>query len=278
MLLLNNQPIDYFIFSGGEFQVKLPHKIDAERPILTWKPTDASEITLLALAVNALQNMGVWDIDLDVLYLPYARQDRVCSPGESNSLEVICRFLDGLNLTTIRIWDVHNEAKTIKLFSNTHLCIITVNDIFDRFQILDESYLANIILCAPDDGAYQRVSEVASYHKQTIPVVLSKVRNPDTGIINGMKWNEDNRSVKGWNVLIIDDICDGGATFIQAAQILKEQGAENLYLYITHGIFSKGLDLLQEYFKHIYCHHVLHDHKYQSTERLTILREFPHVP
>ncbi len=278
MLLLNNQPIDHFIFSGGEFQIRLPNDIQEERAILLWKPVDASEITFLALTVNALKNMGIWDIDLDILYLPYARQDRVCSTGESHSLEVIVKFLDNLELTTIRIWDVHNEEKTCELFENTHVCFLTAKDIFARFKILDDFELDNLILCAPDDGAYQRVSEVSNEHHQTTPVVIGKVRDPESGKITGMKWNPHNRDVEGWNILIIDDICDGGATFNQAAQILREQGAVNLYLYVTHGIFSKGLDLLQENFKHIICHHVLHDDKFQSTDRLTILREYPHVP
>lgn len=81
MLLLNNQPIDYFMFSGGELQVQLPNLIPEEPVNLMWKPAYPSHVMLLALTVNALQNMGVYDIDLDVLYLPYARQDRVCSQG-----------------------------------------------------------------------------------------------------------------------------------------------------------------------------------------------------
>jgi ribose-phosphate pyrophosphokinase len=278
MLLLNGKPIDYFIFSGGEFQLKIPTTMIAERMILTWKPINASEITFLALAVNALKNMGIYDIDLDVLYLPYARQDRVCTPGEANSLEVICKFLDNLELTTIRIWDVHNEEKTLELFSETHVCSITAKDIFARFNIFEDFDTSNLILCAPDDGAYQRVSEIADQFEFSIPVIMDKVRNMDTGKIEGMKWSQYNRCVEGWNVLIIDDICDGGATFLEAAQILREKGAVNLYLYVTHGIFSKGLDLLLANFKHIYCHHVLHDDKYQTSDRLTILREHLHVP
>jgi len=277
MLLLNGQNIDYFLFSGGEFQVKLPHKLDPERAILTWKPINASDITFLSLVINALKNMGICDIDLDILYLPYARQDRVCSPGQANSLEVICRLLDSMELTTIRIWDVHNMPKTMNLFTETHVCFISAKDIFARFKILDEFDNNETILCAPDNGACWRVSDIAEHFDFYTPIMMSKGRHPETGFIEGMKWNPQNRSVEGWSVLIIDDICDGGATFNAAAQIIREQGATNLYLYITHGIFSKGLDLLQENFKHIICHHVLHDDHYQSTDRLTILREFKHV-
>lgn len=278
MLLLNNKKIDYFLFSGGEFQLKLPGKIVPERAILTWKPIDASEITFLALAVNALKNMGICDIDLDVLYLPYARQDRVCSLGEAHSLEVICSFLDKLGVTIIRIWDVHNKSKTEKLFNETNICFVTATNIFERYRVLDDFDLSNLIICAPDDGAYVRIADLCNYFDFAIPVSLHKIRCPETGRITGMNIDKYSRNVESYNILIIDDICDGGATFNQAAQILKEKGAVNLYLYVTHGIFSKGLDLLQANFKHIICHHVLHDNKYQSTEQLTILQEHVHVP
>ena len=278
MLLLNNEPIDHFVFSGGEFQIKLPGKIHSERAILTWKPIDASEITFLALTVNAMKNMGIWDIDLDVLYLPYARQDRVCSYGEAHSLEVICRFLDSLRVSAIRIWDVHNEEKTEELFSETQVFFVTATNIFDRYKVLDDFDLSNLILCAPDDGAYGRVADVCNYFDIALPVNLHKDRCPETGRITGMNFDKYSRNVESYNILIIDDICDGGATFNQAAQILKVKGAVNLYLYVTHGIFSKGLDLLQQNFKHIICHHVLHDDKFKSNERLTILREHEYVP
>ncbi len=278
MLLLNNEPIDHFLFSGGEFQLKLPNHICMERVILTWKPIDASEITFLALAVNALKNMGVWDIDLDILYLPYARQDRVCSIGEAHSLQVICKFLDSLGVSAIRIWDVHNEEKTEELFSDTQVFLVTASNIFDRYKVLDDFDMSNLILCAPDDGAYGRVADLCNYFDIAIPVNLHKDRCPETGRIIGMNFDKYSRNVESYNILIIDDICDGGATFNQAAQILKEKGAVNLYLYVTHGIFSKGLDLLQENFKHIICHHVLHDDKFSSSDRLTILRSHKIVP
>ena len=74
--------------------------------------------------------------------------------------------------------------------------------------------------------------------------------------------------------LIVDDICDGGRTFLEAAKILKEETTGKLFLYVTHGIFSKGIDELLEHYEHIYCHHVLDDSRYQTTDRLTILRSF----
>ena len=273
MLLLNNEPIPYFIFSGGEFQLTLPNEITTERVMLTWKPTDASEITFLLLTVNALRKAGITDIDLDVLYLPYARQDRVCSPGEAHSLEVICDVINQLPVNVVRLYDVHNIAQTMDLLDEKLVIAIEPKDIFARYKILDKLNMANLVLCAPDEGARVRTYDLANEFGLTYPIQLCKERCPETGRIKQLMPEKYSRSVLGFNVLIIDDICDGGATFNAAANVLREQGAVNLYLYVTHGIFSKGLDLLQENFKHIYCHHVLHDDKYKSTDRLTILRE-----
>ncbi len=58
--------------------------------------------------------------------------------------------------------------------------------------------------------------------------------------------------IEGYDCFIVDDICDGGRTFIELAKTLKEKGAEKIYLYITHGIFSNGFGDLSTYFEHIY--------------------------
>jgi len=278
MLLLNNYPIDHFIFPGGEIQVKLPERIDSERVVLTWKPINACEIMFLQLVVNALKHAGITDIDLDVLYLPYARQDRVCQPGQALSLEVICEVLNQLDVKFMRFWDVHNPNKAFEYISDFRMTNISASSIFKRYNLLDNFDLDNIILCAPDKGARYRVDDITNDMDVGFPIHFDKVRCADSGAITGIKPNKHNRETDGWEILVVDDICDGGRTFIEVAKELRLTTAENLYLYVTHGIFSKGLDELLEYYTHIYCHHVLHDDKFQSTDRLTILREFPHVP
>lgn len=277
MLLLNNQPINYFTFSGGEIQVKLPEVIEEERIILTWKPSKPDHIILLGLTVNALQEAGITDIDLDILYLPYARQDRVCSPGEAHSLKMICEFLKGLNVSMIRIWDVHNEDATFELMEDTYCMNFEVQDIFARYKILNSYDLYDLVLCAPDKGAYSRVDKVVKRLDLMTPVYLEKDRNPHTGQITNLYFPPHNRSVDGFDVMVVDDICDGGATFLMAADVLKAQGAKSVILYVTHGIFSKGLDELCKVYDHIICHHVLDDARYATDIRLTVLRGFTHV-
>lgn len=276
MLLLNDEPVDYFIFSGGELQVRLkePKK---ERATLTWEPTIAEDIILLLLTVNALKHQGYFDIVVDVLYLPYARQDRVCSPGEAFSLEVIVNLLDTMDVTAINFWDIHNSDETLNLFNNTFVHETEIYDIFAYYKFLDGFDLGNLILCAPDLGAANKVHDIMKFFNLGNPIQFEKDRCPETGKILGVTLHKYNRNTKDCNILVIDDICDGGRTFIEVAKELRKHTTEKLYLYVTHGIFSKGLAELLDHYDHIFCHHVLHHEKFTSNDKLTILKEFKHV-
>lgn len=273
MLLLNNVPVNYFTFPGGEIQVKLPEEILPESCVLTWMPKDPTSIMLVLLTVNALKHKGICDITLECLYLPYARQDRVCSPGEAFSLEVICSLLDKAGFTCIKFWDLHNEEKTFDLFTETALFHTEAYDIFKHFKILDNFDMDNMRVCAPDYGSHSRVNKVQEKLDLYMMVLCAKQRNMKTGVIEELSIDDLYSSPDGDDILVIDDICDGGRTFIECAKLLKENGAEKLYLYVTHGIFSKGLGELLDHYEHIYCHHTFHpllnDH-----ERLTVLRKF----
>ena len=63
------------------------------------------------------------------------------------------------------------------------------------------------------------------------------------------------------NYLIVDDIIDGGRTFIELSKELVRKGIDKsqINLYVTHGIFSKGFTELDKHFNKVYCHNVWPD-------------------
>ena len=64
--------------------------------------------------------------------------------------------------------------------------------------------------------------------------------------------------------IIVDDLIDGGLTFVNISQVLKAYFPKNkVYLIVTHGIFSKGVEGLSKYFDGIYC-----TNSYQDIENL----------
>ena len=73
---------------------------------------------------------------------------------------------------------------------------------------------------------------------------MAKFKDPVTGIVSEIGSPDLNPElVKGKKCLIVDDICDGGGTFVGSAKLLIEAGADRVDLYVTHGIFSKGIPI-----------------------------------
>jgi ribose-phosphate pyrophosphokinase len=101
---------------------------------------------------------------------------------------------------------------------------------------------AEVVLVSPDAGATKKVLDVARSFTNKFDVVRAdKVRNTSTGQITSTKIYGE---VLGKCCVILDDICDGGRTFTELATVLKRKGAAKVILYVTHGIFSKGTQIL----------------------------------
>ena len=266
MIKLNGKEIKYDKFSGGEvyFKIESPEDIESEivyQPgvpnTITANITNSDEVFVLMNLKNVLDNViarSLSLIDSRVIlympYLPYARHDRPMHNFDSHGLKVFCNLINSLNFTSIVIHDCHSDVG-IGLLNN---CVnvsqdTLLSDFSDNIlKINDIDYII-----APDNGAVKKASKIAEKFKLPLITCL-KERDLATGHIT--KYRILDPIEKPGKALIVDDICDGGATFNILAKSLKEDTpVTEISLYVTHGIFSKGLDELFFYFFHIYSYH-----------------------
>lgn len=203
---------------------------------------NASEIMELLLAVNAIDHDMPPSVPLYLVcpYLPYARQDRVCSPREAFALETMCAIINGCQFDSVTVWDVHSRVATGLL--EDCINIPAADLIFDDLMY-------GSVLVAPDAGAVDRVLECATKFKRPM-VQAEKIRDPNDGKITGTKVYSHH--VGGCNFLIIDDICDGGRTFIELAKVLRPLTRGKIKLWVTHGIFSQGFEVFKGLIDEIY--------------------------
>ena len=119
----------------------------------------------------------------------------------------------------------------------------------------------------------ERASQVQKSLGLSETVYATKVRNPDNGEILRTEVPED-VSYRGKNLLIVDDICDGGRTFIELAKVLRDYEPSRIDLYVTHGIFSKGFEIFEDLIDHFYVANVLPNSSFyeQLPSNLTFLR------
>ena len=266
MIKLNSQEINYGKFSGGEvyFKIESPEDIESEivyQPgvpnTITANITNSDEVFVLMNLKNVLDNVIARSpslIDSRVIlympYLPYARHDRPMHNFDSHALKVFCNLINSLNFTNVVIHDCHSDVG-ISLLNN---CVnVSQDTLLSHFtdNILKINGIDYII--APDNGAVKKASKIAEKFKLPLITCL-KERDLATGHI--IKYRILDPIEKPGKALIVDDICDGGATFNILAKSLKEDTPiTEISLYVTHGIFSKGLDKLFENIDHIYSYH-----------------------
>jgi ribose-phosphate pyrophosphokinase len=235
----NQKEIEFknFTFSGGEPHIKINPDFNVNQKItITHRLNSFNDFGLLCLAVDALRRMDVKIIDLFIPYFPAARQDRVMIKGEPLSVKVYADILNAMQLNKVYVFDAHSEV-TPALVNN---CEIIPNHTFIE-QVI-KSIGNDVKLISPDGGALKKIYKVSEFLGGVEVVECSKSRDVKTGKLSGFKVYEED--LNGMDCLIVDDICDGGGTFVGLAEELNNKNAGKLFLAVSHGIFNKGFEVL----------------------------------
>lgn len=182
-------------------------------------------------------------------YCAYSRQDRYCNPGEAFSLKVFANIINSLGFIAVTTVDNHSDVATA-LFD----CIenFSVAEVLNEKNLIDSYNNTYKYFVSPDAGANKKVFECSKQFN--IPMIRAdKLRDTKTGKILETIVYANAEQLDNATVLIIDDICDGGRTFIELAKVIKEiQPNCKVHLYVTHGFFSKGLSPLFQFIDKIY--------------------------
>jgi ribose-phosphate pyrophosphokinase len=213
-----------------------------------------SDLEILICAVQAIRNV-VTDQKI-VLYVPYflgSRSDRKFQEGGVNYLkQVICPIINSLNFSRVVVLDPHSDVLEACLNNyekaDNHILVKwALTDIDNKDGAQDR-----ICLVSPDAGAYKKIFDVAKKFGIEKIITANKVRDMKTGNIlrTEIPVLDQHNDIQ---YVIVDDICDGGRTFVELAKAIKDgRPTAKIYLVITHGIFSAGYAELGEYFEQIY--------------------------
>lgn len=252
--------LNFVIFPGGEEHVtiKRPTAVDPDEVVVIVRPINAQVRERLDLVVDAIRNMFVgckYTLVIHFQYLPFARQDRVANYGECFSLKKYAERINALKADAVIVDDCHSDVGTalINNVVNRPLQehILENSELYNRFKAQD------VVLLSPDAGAIKSTNKLAASFGGLPVIGADKIRDTKTGNITGTRLNFSPETVNGKEVFIVDDICDGGRTFIEIAKQMEAEGCKpaSLRLVVTHGIFSKGREPLEEYFDEVIAIH-----------------------
>ena len=197
----------------------------------------------LASAVDARNGEGKGVESLFISYLLGGRSDRRFVTGGSFDLRVICDFINGLGFKYVQVFEPHSDV-TMALLRNSYV----VN--WKWWEAIPEGS----IVVSPDAGAYKRLAPQAQMYRYKMISAIkhrSEDGSPEVHLLG---------DPEGKDCVIVDDLIDGGRTFIALAEQLLKNGASKVSLAAPHSLFSYGVDqLFDAGIDHIYTTNSMRD-------------------
>lgn len=251
MILIDDREVKFGKFPNGESNLNFNQLQFASKSVVTLKYESDQDLFNLYILKNyiGVKYDGCWSLTLRILYMPYSRMDRA-NRFYTFNLQYVCQFINSLNFHEVEVYDAHSDV-TLALLQNVSSRTIIpelfkkfINDL-PRINVGGDPRItmpdtSNLVVMYPDAGAEKRYGGSINY-----PTVIgNKERDFATGAIT--KFNFYGGSVEGKDVVIIDDLCSKGGTFVGAAIALREAGALKVYLIVAHcentilegGVFS----------------------------------------
>jgi ribose-phosphate pyrophosphokinase len=226
------------LFPDSQPHVNIAAVAEGDEVKVVCSITSSDKLFQLLQTANALDNLFAKKKVLVIHYLLAARYDRLMLPGDSIDLKVIADMINSCGFEKVYLYDVHSDVALL-LIKNA--IAITNKNLVEQYDKQDA------VLICPDAGAAKKVGKYFDWNSNIKSIVYcNKTRDLATGKLTLEILEPEECANK--NCVIIDDICDGGGTFLAIAEKIKPA---HLTLIVTHGIFSKGFGELEKYFQEI---------------------------
>ncbi len=219
-------------FSDGEIYVEINENIRGNSIFLIQSVSSPANDNLmeLLLCIDALKRSSAKNITAVIPYFGYARQDRKVAPRTSISAKLVSNLITKAGADRVVTVDLH--AGQIQGFFDIPVDNLFATPIFAR-HVKKKIKSKNLICVAPDVGGTERARALGKLLNVGLAIVDK--RRPKPGQSQVMNVIGD---VKGKTCILVDDIIDSGGTIVNSAKALKDRGAKEVYVYITHGVLS----------------------------------------
>ena len=218
-------------FADGEVYIEINENIRGNSIFVVQSTSNPANDNLMELliCIDALRRSSAKNITAVIPYFGYARQDRKVVPRTAISAKLVSNLITNAGANRILSVDLH--AGQIQGFFDIPVDNLFATPIFARH--IKKTKLNNLICVAPDVGGVERTRALSRRINSTIAIIDKRRSAPGKSVVMNIVG-----SVKNKNCIIVDDIIDSGGTIVNAVKALKEKGAKDVYVYITHAVLS----------------------------------------
>ena len=189
-----------------------------DRATLTWAYDNDAELFAVCCLAKELHE-ETDNVYLELPYIPHARQDRKVS-GRLFTLKVYAEIINSLNFKRVYVLDPHSDV-SMALIDRVRAI---------NYEFFDINKIENLdAVMFPDAGAAKKYGDLDI---NKLPVIIGNKHRNKEGRVESYELMNFPEGTK--TVVIIDDICSYGGTFVAAAKALKEKGVEKVILAVSH--------------------------------------------
>lgn len=221
-------------FSDGEFEICFEESIRGKDVFLvqsTFPSTD--NLMELLLMIDAAKRASAHTISAVIPYFGWARQDRKSKPRVSIAAKLVADLLSVAGVTSIITMDLHADQE--QGFFDVPVNHLYASSIMIPY--IENLKLKNLCIASPDVGGSKRASAYAKYFG--CPMVMCNKSRVKANEVATMQVIGD---VRGYDIVIVDDMVDTAGSITKAAQLLKDQGANSVRAIASHCIMSGPAD------------------------------------
>ena len=222
-------------FADGETLVELGESVRGKRCYIiqsTCKPVNETLMEVL-ICLDAMRRSSAAEVTCIIPYFGYARQDRKASPRQPITAKLVASMLEEAGANRVVTFDLH--AAQIQGFFHCPVDDLTTVPMMGQYFRRKNFDPENVVVVSPDHGGVKRARNLAEMLGTQLAIIDK--RRPRPNVVEACNVIGD---VEGKDAIIVDDICDTGGSLIAASNILKENGAKDIYVCITHGLFSNN--------------------------------------
>ena len=219
-------------FSDGEIFVKINENIRGEDIFIiqsTSPPVNDNWMELL-ITIDAARRASAKRITAVIPYFGYARQDRKDEGRTAISAKLIANLITSAGVNRVVTTDLH--AGQIQGFFDKPLDnLFSVNELIKDMK--EKTIGKNLAIVSPDVGGVVRARAFAKRINASLVIIDKRRERAGESEVMNIIGEVENKTC-----ILLDDIVDSGGTLCNAAKALKDNGAEEIYSYIVHGVLS----------------------------------------
>lgn len=231
-------------FPDGEKHVTL-EELNRRIPVSIYcRITCADDLFCLMQVADVLKRQEMVIGNLFIGYLMSMRCDRLFDINRPFSLKLVTEIINQIGAMQVGIVEPHSNISLLQIKNSVG--VMTTMEFFTRELVKSKDKELDIVAVLPDSGAMGR------YHFNLPYIVCSKEREPETGKLLSFSVNTSDIECKDKDLVVLDDLCDGGGTFLGLAPKLRELEPKTLSLLVTHAVQLEGIRKVADAYDHVY--------------------------